>query len=222
MKKLIPFVLSFVFMLCLLGCSAESASIGIIGGADGPTAIFVTSNTNWLLVSVSLVVIVAAVLLVLAVYRNKKKKNIEGITPEGIDVRGKVANIYLSKSDFQAITSQSCDTSKLVVDLGDKLILCEHGEYEDLGHIRCKEIKELDRAEFSVCADIGDAEFTFDKMIFHDNGLLDAIRYNSAEVGLYIFASEHNAILTLSRCDLFDEDPELFEEEAELKYKYND
>ena len=42
MKKFIAFVLLLVSLLCLASCGKESSAIGIIGGADGPTAIFVT------------------------------------------------------------------------------------------------------------------------------------------------------------------------------------
>jgi len=49
----------------------ERASIGIIGGADGPTAIFVTSSPGfpWWLIFVVIVVIVAAVVLIM---KNRK------------------------------------------------------------------------------------------------------------------------------------------------------
>lgn len=74
MKALTILVLSFVFAVCLGGCSKEAASIGVIGGADGPTAIFVASRMNWLhicgLIGSIIVVIVAA----LVIYRNKNKK----------------------------------------------------------------------------------------------------------------------------------------------------
>ena len=73
MKKLIAFVLALVCVLSLIGCSSESASVGIIGGADGPTAIFVTSNINWLYVC-GFIGIVVAILVALFIYRNKKKK----------------------------------------------------------------------------------------------------------------------------------------------------
>ena len=36
----------------------EAASIGIIGGADGPTAVFVTGNPAWLIAAVVVVVVV--------------------------------------------------------------------------------------------------------------------------------------------------------------------
>ena len=72
MKKLTVFILSFVYVLCLYGCSKEAASIGIIGGADGPTAIFAASDINWLSVF-CLIGIVLAIILLIA-YRNKRKK----------------------------------------------------------------------------------------------------------------------------------------------------
>ena len=42
MKKLIALGILLIFLLCLASCGKESSAIGIIGGADGPTAIFIT------------------------------------------------------------------------------------------------------------------------------------------------------------------------------------
>ena len=70
MKRGIIFVNLLVFLLSLAGCGNEAASFGVIGGADGPTAIFVTSGTNWLSI---LGVIVVAIFVVVLIYRNKKK-----------------------------------------------------------------------------------------------------------------------------------------------------
>ena len=46
-------------------------SVGIIGGADGPTAIFVTSSPDWWVYAVGAAVIAAAIALII---RKKKKK----------------------------------------------------------------------------------------------------------------------------------------------------
>ena len=73
MKRLIVIILSFVILMCLGGCDKESASIGIIGGADGPTAVFVASNINWLEACGFIGVMVAAILVVLFIYRKNKK-----------------------------------------------------------------------------------------------------------------------------------------------------
>ena len=74
MKKLMIFVLSLIFALCLGGCNNEAASIGIIGGADGPTAIFVTSKIHWPSVYGLIGVIIVTILVALIIYLNKKKK----------------------------------------------------------------------------------------------------------------------------------------------------
>ena len=74
MKKIMSLALSFVFMMYLSGCSTASASIGVIGGADGPTAIFVTSRINWPYVCGLIGAIAVSVLVIRLIRRNKKKK----------------------------------------------------------------------------------------------------------------------------------------------------
>ena len=70
MKKGILSILFFL-VLCLSGCSNEAASIGVIGGADGPTAIFVTGNTNWLNISGFLAAVIVAILVVVMIRKKK-------------------------------------------------------------------------------------------------------------------------------------------------------
>ena len=75
MKKLVAVVFALVCVLGLFGCSSKSASVGIIGGADGPTATLVTSSIiKWMYVRVFIVIIVVAILVALFIYWNKKKK----------------------------------------------------------------------------------------------------------------------------------------------------
>lgn len=73
MKKLISLVLFSVIAFCITGCG-NSSSIGIIGGADGPTAIFLSSNINWLGILGLIGATVAVIIAVLIIHRNKKKK----------------------------------------------------------------------------------------------------------------------------------------------------
>lgn len=47
----------------------ESASIGIIGGADGPTAVFITGDPTALIV----IVLVAAVIIGAIIWKLKKR-----------------------------------------------------------------------------------------------------------------------------------------------------
>lgn len=74
MKKLKVFALPIVLAWCLCGCGRESSSIGIIGGADGPTVVFVTSHVNWLSLCVLAGAIAVVALIVWMIRRNQKKK----------------------------------------------------------------------------------------------------------------------------------------------------
>ena len=74
MKKLINFVSSLILVLCLGGCSKEASSVGIIGGADGPTAMFLTSQIQWINVCKLISVVIVAILIAVIIYLNRKKK----------------------------------------------------------------------------------------------------------------------------------------------------
>ena len=74
MKKLTSIVLLLALALCLTGCSNEASDIAFIGGADGPTAVFVSSNLTWPVICGLIGMIIVAVLVALIIYRNKKKK----------------------------------------------------------------------------------------------------------------------------------------------------
>ena len=133
---------------------------------------------------------------------------------------GNIVNVYISNFDFAPMTSQSCDCSALVIDLGYKLILVEHDKYKDLGCIRYKEIAGFDKSIFSICVVLNEDLFSFDKVLYHDNGVIDAIRYRSKDTFMFIFASEYELILTKSKYDLFEDGKMEFpEKEAILEYK---
>ena len=74
MKKILILVSSFVLALCLVGCSKNSSSVAIIGGADGPTEIFVASGMRWMSICGLIGIIVAVVLVVFIICRIKKNK----------------------------------------------------------------------------------------------------------------------------------------------------
>ena len=74
MKKIMACVLTFAIAICFGGCNTEADSIGIIGGADGPTAVFVSSNIEWLEIFGIIGLIAVAVLIVLIICRKRKNK----------------------------------------------------------------------------------------------------------------------------------------------------
>ena len=60
--------------LMLAGCSDHTATMGVIGGADGPTSIFMMSNWTWLgLMFLALVFLAVAVCFVFFVVWWKNK-----------------------------------------------------------------------------------------------------------------------------------------------------
>ena len=74
MKKLMHLISSIILVICLGGCNNKVSSIGIIGGADGPTARFVTSTIIAQSVFKVVAVIIVIVVIAVIIYRNKKKK----------------------------------------------------------------------------------------------------------------------------------------------------
>ena len=74
MKKSMIFVVLFALVLSLAGCGGDAGSVGVIGGADGPTAVLITSNFDWVSICCLTAVIAAVILLVLVICRRKRKK----------------------------------------------------------------------------------------------------------------------------------------------------
>ena len=71
MKKRIAGVFLFLSALFPAGCGRKAASIGIIGGADGPTAVFVTGGPDWQnILGLAVIIVVAAAAA--RILRNRK------------------------------------------------------------------------------------------------------------------------------------------------------
>lgn len=70
MKKI--FVLPALVLSFLTGCAKESASVGIIGGADGPTVITVSQNVPMIPMAIVVVGIVVIVAIIIVFVTHKK------------------------------------------------------------------------------------------------------------------------------------------------------
>ncbi len=66
-------LLTLCCMMCMTGCSQPSSSVGIIGGADGPTAIFLTTSPDAGSFLVGTVLGVGVALVILWWIRRRKK-----------------------------------------------------------------------------------------------------------------------------------------------------
>ncbi len=69
MKKFMLMLTAIMSML-LTGCNREASSVGVIGGADGPTAVFV-SGPAWVLPAIIAAVVVGIFLLVYLLVNKK-------------------------------------------------------------------------------------------------------------------------------------------------------
>lgn len=78
MKKIVRYVGGVLASLCLIltGCnkSENDSAIGIIGGADGPTAIYVATNNNWWEIVVPIVVVILIIIGLIIYFKKRKRK----------------------------------------------------------------------------------------------------------------------------------------------------
>jgi hypothetical protein len=116
-----------------------------------------------------------------------------------------VDSIYISEKFFEMVNEQSCDCDEIVIKNGDKyILLTSHTSGED-GYIEIDTVANYAQSQFPYEVDISKENFNFDKFCFLENGLIDGIRFCADGVFLFIFALEHNLVLTKSKYDLFEE-----------------
>ena len=70
MSKIMIFISSLILTLCLDGCNRNSNSIDIIGGADGPTAVYISSIVFKPLPFT--MTIIAAVVSIVGIYKTRR------------------------------------------------------------------------------------------------------------------------------------------------------
>jgi hypothetical protein len=141
-------------------------------------------------------------------------------TKNATELLSNVDSIYISEKFFEMVNEQSCDCDEIVIKNGDKyILLTSHTSGED-GYIEIDTVANYTQSQFPYEVDISKENFKFDKFCFLENGLIDGIRFCADGVFLFIFALEHNLVLTKSKYDLFEEiEMILPETEAVLKIR---
>ncbi len=113
--------------------------------------------------------------------------------------------IYISKSFFEMMNPQSCDCDSLVIRSGDKFILLNYCSHDDNGYIEWENLSSFDANAYPYEVDLGDNVFRFDRVNYSNEGFVEGVRFTANDVFLFIFGSEHNLILTMSKYDLFED-----------------
>ena len=138
--------------------------------------------------------------------------NIEIIKDLGI-----LREIRLSASFCEKINDQSCDCDGIIL-TGDQR--AAYLTYSSLGEDGCVEINPVRSyidLDYPFFVNLEHREFLLDEMCYHDDGSVEGIRFRSNDTFLFIFGSEYNLILTISKYDLFETiDMELPKNEASL------
>lgn len=125
--------------------------------------------------------------------------------------------IYISNSFFEMMNEQSCDCDEIVIKCGDKCILLTSEAVGENGRIVFNEAASFDETRYPYEIKLEGVQFVFDKSRYLENGMIEGVRFVADGVFLFIFASEHNLILTMSKYDLFDEtEMDFSEKEAML------
>ena len=135
-----------------------------------------------------------------------------------IQIFSRADAVYLSASFCEMVNSQSCDCDSIVIRSGDNFVVLNYKNINNDGCIDWKSLPSFDKNEYPYEVNLSDNVFIFDKFSYTDKGLIDGIRFSANDAFLFIFGSEHNLILTISRLDLFEEIKTDFPEaEASLK-----
>lgn len=129
----------------------------------------------------------------------------------------RIDSLLISDKFFSKMTEQSCDCDEIIVKSGEKYVKLTS---KPLGEDACIAFEEVGPAEadnYPYAADLDRIDFFFDKTVGLDCGKIEGVRFSADGVFLFIFASEHNLILTMSKYDLFEEiEMDFPEEEATL------
>ena len=116
-----------------------------------------------------------------------------------------IDELYISDKFCDLVTAQSCDCEEILIKSGDSSYLISHRFKDDDGYIEIKRVDNFHSNDFTYMVNFGDEHFRFDKILNLDTGGIDGIRFRSEKIFLFIFALEHNLVLTQTTCDLFDE-----------------
>jgi len=125
--------------------------------------------------------------------------------------------LYVSVDFFEKINEQSCDCDKLIIKNGDTYILLTSKAIGEDAQIVFEEISPFDKARCMYEIKLDGMNFRFDKLCYLESGEIEGIRFAADGVFLFVFASERNLILTMSKYDIFEEiEMELPKTEARL------
>ncbi|MBO5931502.1 MAG: hypothetical protein J6Q70_04620 [Clostridia bacterium] len=137
------------------------------------------------------------------------------------DIKSQLSRIdalFISEKFFSMMTKQSCDCDEIIIQNNDNYIKLTSkllGEEDSFIDFEKTNFEEAQKYPYEI--NFEKVDFVFDKTISLESGEIDGIRFKGNDVFLFVFASEYNLVLTMSKYDLFEEiHMELPQKEATL------
>ena len=126
-------------------------------------------------------------------------------TKKAEELLSNIDSLYMSDKFFELISQSSCDCDEIVIRNGDDCILLTSHPLGEDGYLKFDLLSNYDEDRFIYEVDMGSEHYRFDKFCFLDNELIEGIRFRSGNIFLFVFALEHNLVLTKSKYDIFEE-----------------
>ena len=123
------------------------------------------------------------------------------------NLSGKVLYMDISHEDLEQYNRQSCECYTVMIVYEDRIIEAEHTENGENGAISVNTIGLYNQEMYDLRINApADGNFELLKILYAEDGTVDGLKYRYGDRYLFVFASEHNLIVTKSLCDLTEED----------------
>ena len=119
---------------------------------------------------------------------------------------GNVLYMAIAKDGSEQYNQQSCDCREVIIVMEDRVLLAVHEKHGEFGTIRLDTIPDYDGEKYNMRINAPSAgPFTFIKVLYQEDGAIDAIKYRYDDRYLFIFSGEYNLVVTKSIPDLTEE-----------------
>ncbi len=120
---------------------------------------------------------------------------------------GNVLYMAIAKDGSEQYNRQSCDCREVIIVMEGRVLLAAHEKHGEFGTIRLDTIPDYNGEKYNMRINAPSAgPFTFIKVLYREDGAIEAIKYRYDDRYLFIFSEEYNLVVTKSIPDLTEED----------------
>ncbi len=120
---------------------------------------------------------------------------------------GEVLYMAIEGEDAEQFNQQSCDCGEVLIVMKDRILTAEHENFGEGGEIGFDELMGFSEEIYNLrIIPAQGQKFEFVKVRYAEDGSVDGVKYRFGDRYVFIFASEHDLIVTKSVIDLFEEE----------------